>query len=185
MDYGIKVSKIGKNVLGVNSKDTKSIGSSIQDVYKALALAYYNGAVTQVQRYRVAALGLSHDNAVMAVCNCFHEVSCLLEDLNSIAIYCEKAGEIHDSHDLWKKARNHIRHGIREDFDKESKKQKLDSYDYFALPPDLQISIGLDKEAFMISGKLIELSMIEDYLGWAKRIIDSIFRELEATEKTN
>lgn len=173
MNYGLKISKKGENVIDISSEHDEAVGGNISHVYSALAIPYLNGAVDQVKRYKNASAKLP-SNPIEGVNKCLHEVSCLLEDLATISHYLERKGVSHPLHELWTQSRNHIRHDVRENFDVDSDRRKRLRLEYFEIDPTLQTCIGFDPNGFNIGNKTIDLSLISEYLAWASKIIADI-----------
>lgn len=136
----------------------------------ALALTYLLGAKTQVKRYQIAASALKK-KPVNSIYQCLHEASTLFEDLDAIGKYAEKCGSKNDLHQLWLDVRNHIRHDVREEFDKESSYRKNKRGERLKLNPKLQVDIGFTIETIKVGGTVIEISQINTYLQWAENLI--------------
>ena len=69
---------------------------------------------------------------------------------------------------------NHIRHAVREEFDKEDDSVKKERAQRLSLDTKLQISIGFDTDAIKVGGTLVELSEVNKHLSWAEGIIADI-----------
>ncbi len=175
MDFGVKVSHRGFGVINLDreqSKQTPSI-EALPNLLSSLALPYLNGAKKQVGRYQRAASTLPLQ-PVISTMECLHEASTLFEDLNTVVVYMEKCRKNHKQHQLWKDIRNHIRHAVREDYDKENDNVKNNRAKRLCLDPKLQISIGFDKDAIKVGETVVEITDVESYLTWAEGIIAEI-----------
>jgi len=175
MSHGVKISHKGFNVADLDKKrSVKAISKTIlPHLLSGLALPYLLGAKTQVERYVSAASQLKA-NSTMATMSCLHEASTLFEDLNTVVIYMRKSGKDHKDHQLWMDIRNHIRHAVREEFDKENDSVKNERAQRLGLDPKLQISIGFDTDAIKVGGTLVVLSEVKKYLAWAEGVIADI-----------
>ncbi len=180
MNYGIKVSRKDFDVVNLSRARSKKLPSNkaLPNLLSSLALPYLLGAKKQVKRYQAAAL-LLRLRPTISTMDCMHEASNLFEDLNTIAIYMRKCGKDHKDHQLWKNIRNHIRHAVREDFDKENKSVKNDVAQELGLDPKLQIKIGFDKDAIKVGETLVEVDKITTYLTWAEDVIAKILSKAE------
>jgi len=177
MNYGIKVSKQGFNVLDINQNPKEVSGKPIlPHLLQALAVPYLLGAKKQVRRYQIATLKLNK-SSVDGVYECLHEASTLFEDLCTVSKYAEKCGQKNDLHQLWLDVRNHIRHDIREEFDKDSNEYKNKRVQRLKLDPRLQTNIGFNINAIKVGGIRIEIRQINEYLSWAENIMTNILNE--------
>jgi hypothetical protein len=175
MNHGVKISHKGFNVTDLDKeRSAKSISKTVlPHLLSGLALPYLLGAKTQVERYVFAASQLEA-KPTMATMGCLHEASTLFEDLNTVVIYMRKSGKDHKDHQLWMDIRNHIRHAVREEFDKEDDSVNNERAKKLNLDPKLQISIGFDTDAIKVGGTLVELSEVNKYLAWAEGVIADI-----------
>lgn len=185
MNYGIKISKEGFDVL--NEKRNNKPMVSNDPILKTkphllyvISLAYLLGAREQIERYKVAASQLK-SSPITKVYECLHEVSTLFEDLATVSLYAKQCGHDHKEHDLWINIRNHIRHDIRENFDKEAEKRKVDRATELKIPQTLQTNIGFSPSAIKIGGITVDITRIEQYLEWAEKNINETL--VEAKEK--
>lgn len=175
MSYGIKVSHNGFDVIDLNKKRSQKSPSNkaLPNLLSSLALPYLLGAKTQVERYQKAAFLLQLRPAISTM-DCLHEASTLFEDLNTVVVYMRKCGKDHKNHQLWVDIRNHIRHAVREEFDKESDLIKNERARRLELNPKLQISVGFDRDVIKVGGTVVEINEINAYLIWAEDIIAKI-----------
>ncbi len=180
MHYVIQVSHRGFNVTDLKKECSlnASPNKALPHLLSALALPYLLGAKTQVRRYEAVAATLP-TRSTIATMECFHEASTLFEDLNTVVVYIRKCGKDHKSHQLWVDIRNHIRHAIREEYDRENDKVKNDRAKRLGLDPKLQISIGFDKDAIKIGETLVEISDVKSYLAWAEGVIAEILSKAQ------
>lgn len=181
MNYGIKISKKDFDVLNKQSNAKPNTNKS--SVYETkphlryvISLAYLLGARKQIERYTVSASQLKN-SPVTKVYECLYEASTLFEDLATVSLYAEQCGHTNKYHNLWIDIRNHIRHDVRENFDKEDEKRKRDRAANLKMPPTLQTNIGFDIESIKVGGILVKIHQIEEYLDWAetkiKEVLDS------------
>jgi len=175
MNYGIKISKQGYNIINLNEERSElhSEKRALPHLLSALALPYLLGAKTQVQRYQMVASTLERRNP-LATFESLHEASTLFEDLNTVARYIEKCGQKNELHSLWLDVRNHIRHDVREEYDKEDSIRKNRRANRLKLNPKLQTNIGFDMHSIKVGETLIEIQQINSYLSWAEGIITEI-----------
>lgn len=175
MSHGIKVSHKGFDVTNLDKKRSKKLPSNkaLPNLLSSLALPYLLGAKKQVERYQRAALLLQLQPTVGTM-ECMHEVSTLFEDLNTVSVYMRKCGKDHKHHQLWKDIRNHIRHAVREDFDKKNKSINKEVARRLGLDPKLQINIGFDRDAIKLGETVVEIDEVTAYLTWAEDIITKI-----------
>ncbi|MCB9801651.1 MAG: hypothetical protein H6774_01035 [Pseudomonadales bacterium] len=175
MSHGIKISHKGFNVTDLDKeRSVKAVSKTVlPHLLSGLALPYLLGAKTQAERYVFAASQLKA-RPTMATMSCLHEASTLFEDLNTVVIYMRKSGKDHKDHQLWMDIRNHIRHAVREEFDKENDSVKNERAQRLGLDPKLQISIGFDIDAIKVGATLVEVSRIKKYLAWAEGVIVDI-----------
>lgn len=180
MHYVIRVSNRGFNVMDLKQQRSQkpSPNKTLPHLLSALALPYLLGAKTQVKRYEVTAATLS-SRSTLATMECFHEASTLFEDLNTVVVYIRKCGKDHKSHQLWVDIRNHIRHAVREEYDRENDKVKNDRAKRLGLDPKLQISIGFDKDAIKVGETVVEITDVKSYLAWAESVIAEILSQAQ------
>ncbi len=170
-DHGIKITT--KDVSRMGSENNRQ--EALPHLLSVLAWPYLLGAKRQVQRYKTA-IQILQKKSIYGIQVCLHEFSCLFEDLATVARYTEMAGEKHRFHKLWLDVRNHIRHDIREEFDK-TEKRKSYRAKTLGINPNLQVSIGFDEGFIKIGETKITLSDINDYLTWAEDKIARILNE--------
>lgn len=175
MNYGVKISHKGFSVIDLDKERSAKVVSKnvLPHLLSSLALPYLLGAKTQVERYVFVASQLKNRPSISTM-GCLHEASTLFEDLNTVVIYMRKCGKDHKHHQLWMDIRNHIRHAVREEFDKEDDSAKNERAQRLSLDPKLQISIGFDTDAIKVGGTLVELSEVNKYLAWAEGVIADI-----------
>lgn len=186
LDYGIKVSKKGFNVIDLNQERKENTEDNIQPHMEyALALPYLYGAKTQVERFRAAAFTLKQ-NPSGSVITCIHEVSTLFEDLCTVSKYVKKCGNKHDFHKLIRDVRNHIRHDTRDNYDNESdfrKKDRAKRAERLKLDPKLQTSMGFSLDLIKVGDVEIEVKEIISYLDWADKIITDVMKKAKESGK--
>ena len=175
MNYGIKISHKGFSVTDLDKERSLQPNQTklLAHLLSGLALPYLLGAKTQVQRYVEVASELN-TRPTLAAMGCLHEVSTLFEDLNTVAIYMRKCGNDHKDHQLWMDIRNHIRHAVREEYDKEEDPVKKDRAQRLVLDPKLQVCVGFDTDAIKVGATLVTLDQIKKYLAWAEGVIVDI-----------
>lgn len=180
MNYGIKISHRGFDVINLDKKQSQKSSSDkiLPHLLSVLALPYLFGAKTQVKRYWTAA-SLLQSHAISSTMKCLHEASTLFEDLNTVVVYMRKCDKDHKKHQLWGDIRNHIRHSVREDFDKENDSVKNTRAQRLGLNPKLQINISFDKDAIKVGETVIEIREIDAYLTWAENIITEVLNKAE------
>lgn len=171
MNYGIKVSERGVDVIDSNASMTKKEKEyDISHILASLAVPYLNGANTQIKRYQNAASKLK-SHPVDACNECLHEISCLFEDLATIAKYIEMCDETNNLHSVFWDVRNLIRHDIRDNFDNTDSYKKNECAKRLGIPDGLQISIGYNINYISVGTTIINKSDLTNYLGWAGKII--------------
>jgi hypothetical protein len=180
MHYGIKVSHKGFDVTDTGKQRSQKPPSNkvLPHLLSSLALPYLLGAKTQVKRYEATA-ALLPSQSISATMACLHEASTLFEDLNTVVVYIRKCGKDHKSHQLWVDIRNHIRHAVREEYDRENDKVKNDRAKRLDLDPKLQISIGFDKDAIKVGETVVEIADVKSYLAWAEGVIAEILSKAQ------
>lgn len=184
MNYGIKISKRDFNVLDLDQKNqTKKEKREIAHILTLLALPYVLGAKAQVERYKLVARILE-SNPKLGTLGCLHEISNLFEDLNSVLIYLRKCNIDHKDHTTWEDIRNHLRHSIREEFDKDDELKEARSK-RLGLDPRLQVNIGFDLDAVKLGETVIELGRVINYLEWAEKKINLILNEAQQSGKVS
>ncbi len=177
LDYGIKISKRGFNVIDLNQeRRNSSTTSSPPHLVYALALPYLQGAKIQVKRYQIAASTLEKRPSG-GVIDCIHEASTLFEDLCTVSKYAERCGNIHKHHKLWLDVRNHIRHDIREELDNDDNSRKNGRATRLRLDPKLQTSIGFSLDLIKVGETEIKINEIVEYLDWADKVIAKVMNE--------
>lgn len=181
MSHGVKISHKGFSVTDLDKeRSVKAINKKVlPHLLSSLALPYLLGAKTQVERYVFVASQLKTRPSI-ATMGCLHEASTLFEDLNTVVIYMRKCGKDHKLHQLWTDIRNHIRHAVREEFDKEDDSIKNKRAQRLNLDPKLQISIGFDIDAIKVGSTLIEVTQIKEYLAWAEGVIADILAKADS-----
>jgi hypothetical protein len=186
LDYGIKVSKRGFNVIDLNQEPKENKDNSVQPHMEyVLALPYLYGAKMQVTRFQAAALTLKQ-NPSGSVITCIHEVSTLFEDLSTVSRYVEKCGNKHDFHKLIRDVRNHIRHDTRDNYDDESdfrKKDRAKRAKRLKLDPKLQTSMGFSLDLIKVGDVEIEIKEVISYLNWAEGIVAEVMKKAKDSGK--
>lgn len=178
MNYGIKVSKKDVNVLDLDIKAlTNTNKREIAHLLAQLAQPYILGAKTQIIRYQAAALSLE-SNPTSGVIECIHETSNLFEDLNCLLIYLRKCNKDHRDHVVWEDIRNHIRHAIRDEFDKDDTTKEIRAK-RLGVDSRLQIEMGFDLDAVRVGQTLVKLNRIIRYLEWAENECRIILEKAE------
>ncbi|MFA5197158.1 MAG: hypothetical protein WC437_01890 [Patescibacteria group bacterium] len=175
--WGIKISKKGQDISDEIVKIIKPQGESqTAHIQYILVLPYIVGAKKQVDRYQKVAstLGRTQLNGVLV---CIHEVSCLFEDLSTIAIYSELYGKSNDLNDLWRDIRNHIRHDFREEFDDVNDNRKIERAKNLKLTPKLQADIGFTPDSIKIGTVTVEIQQIINYIKWAEDVMAKVLNE--------
>lgn len=180
MNYGIKISHKGFDLLNLSKKRSQKPLSNraLPHLLSSLTLPYLLGAKTQVKRYEIAA-SLLQSSPTAGVMECLHEASALFEDLNTVVVYMRKCATDHKDHQLWIDIRNHIRHAVREEFDKEKDSVKNDRAKRLGLDPKLQINVGFDRDAIKVGETVVEISEVKKYLAWAEGVIAEILIKAE------
>jgi len=174
-NYGIKVSKRGFDVTDTSKPKSKKAPKkrALPSLLSSLALPYLFGAEIQVRRYCTAASTLK-TKPVLGTIECLHEASTLFEDLNTVAKYMEMCGKKYKIHRLWLDVRDHIRHDIREEYDKENKTRKNLRANKLGIDPKLQTNIGFSTDAIKIGKVVIQIKRINSYLDRAEITISKI-----------
>jgi len=174
MAYVIKASRQGFDA--INPKVDiirKPKNPTLPHLLFTFALPYLFGAKEQVKRYQTATLTLKIDT-INSIYRCLHEASTLFEDLSTVAKYIEKCGYKNEMDKFWFDVRNHIRHDIREEFDNNNDKRKNERALRLKINPTLQMDLGFTMESIDIGGVTIKITQINEYLGWAEKIINKV-----------
>lgn len=175
MAYVFKVSKKGHDV--TNGKGSKravpedTSGKPIPSLLYVIAQPYLLGASTQLNRYKEATKLLKDETSGMGVTVCLHEMSSLFEHLATVAKYMQICGHKNDFSELCILVRNHIRHDVRENFEKESEKRKVERSKALGIGSTLEAEIEFRQDAIRVGNVIIEVSAIEAYLVWSGKII--------------
>ncbi len=156
--------------------------------YSAFALIYWEGAVTQVLRYKTVFQKLKKGNKNLnLVLACLHDTSCLLEDLNTVSIYLSKCGEKHELNSLIRTMRNHVRHDIRERFNDTAYSRKIKAHKKLEIASHLQTDMIFYSEYIQIGEKKLYIKDVQKYLNWAWKCMvkewDSAFEKGYIKEK--
>lgn len=180
MNYGIKISHSGFYVTNLEKARSQKPprNKALPNLLSAIALPYLLGAKTQVERYQKAASLLTLRPTISTM-DCLHEASTLFEDLNTVVVYMRKCGRDHGQHKLWEDIRNHIRHAVREEFDKENDSVKNARAQRLGLNPKFQIYIGFDTDAIKVGETLVRIDEVKKYLAWAEGVIAEILNKAE------
>ncbi|HCC68058.1 TPA: hypothetical protein DEP90_02535 [Patescibacteria group bacterium] len=179
MPYVLKVSKKGYDVRDKNKKPKDDSNKPIKESYMLhfLAYPYLLGAKLQMMRYRQEAQRLSKENTITTIIACLHESSCLFEDIATVVLYLKDCGVSHRMNSLLMNIRNHIRHDIRDNLDKEDHRFKESvekRLDNFGIEENLQTEIEFSLEFIRIGNKIIYLKDIDNYLAWAEKHISDM-----------
>lgn len=176
MNYGIKVFKKDvESLKNQNKKSRRVYNKENAHILIALALPYLRGARLQVERYQEASLSLKKDS-INATNNCLHEMSCLFEDLNTVAYYVKLCGKKHRLNRVFREVRNHIRHDIRDNFDSDCEKRDK-RWKYLGIDEQYQTQMGFSYEGIKIGSTFIEIRDINQYLDWVTNIVNSAINE--------
>lgn len=138
-----------------------------------LAHIYIAGATMQLDRYIEAEQAMREkDNNATRMFVVLHEVSCLVEDLASIAAYMRLGAIDHPKHKLWKQSRHHIRHDLRDpavtDEDKGKTRTRLK---YLKMATGLASTMQFKPDHFTIGGTRIDIDEVAEYLAWANDVL--------------
>ncbi len=178
MPYVFKVSKEGFDVYSKKNGLRRGDSSRKEDFRKSmvwpLAIAYLHGARIQLVRYKKAA-SILEKNAVEGILQCLHDVSCLFEDLAIISIYMKSLGAMHEDGDLFITVRDHIRHDVRENLDKEDEKRRARRLEELCVKENLQIDISFDPDYVKVGETKVTIKQIEAYLIWADSVFEKLF----------
>ena len=147
-----------------------------------LAQIYLLGAALQIDRYQEAAISQKHSKKASGLFRELHEVSCLLEDLACIAEYFKLGNFKHPKHKLWKQARHHIRHDMRDSITSESEVgQTKKRHTYLKFKPGVKSQITFDVDRFILGESEISIDEVKDYLDWANDIFQKYIDNSRST----
>lgn len=166
LNQGIKVSA---------RDDTVPNREVLPHLLLSIAKPFLVGGYNEIERYKEA-YEVCKDYAVTGVQLCLHEVSCLFEDLSTVAKYIELTGKTHPSHSLWFDVRNHIRHDIREELDLDERR-KVARAKRLGLDHRLQANIGFDSKHIKVGTTIVTLASVKEYLDWANTVIDEVIED--------
>jgi len=152
----------------------KQTDSTKDHIILSLAKPYVIGARMQLKRYGEARI-ICNEDAVLGVYLCMHEVSTLFEDLNAIVEYFKRTGRIYTDDQLWVDIRHHIRHDLREEFDKDETR-KTNRATRLSMHEHLQGDIRFDTDKIKVGGTEVALYRVEAYLDWANQEITQVFQ---------
>ncbi len=144
-----------------------------------LAISFVNGAMRQIEQYKTCASRLE-DDPLNASMDCLHEVSCLLEDLETIAKYMETAIGEHDDREKWRDLRDHLRHDLREVMFGDEDQRTVSRAKRLRIPNGLMFSISFKEESFTIGSKTVPLVDVTEYLDWAKSKLEDVIQEAQS-----
>jgi len=182
LNYGIKVYKKELESLKNQNKDSRRVyNKKNAHILMTLALPYLRGARLQVERYQEACLGLKNDS-INATNNCLHEMSCLFEDLNTVAYYVKLCGKKHRLNRVFREVRNHIRHDIRDNFDLDCEKRDK-RFKYLGIDEQYQTQVGFSHEKIKIGSTFVEINAINQYLDGVTNIVNLEINEAWKTGK--
>ena len=176
MSYVFKVSKAGYDVNDENVKpsdDQKKTRETIHMLH-FLASPYLLGAKLQLIRYREEARKLNKQRAAIGIMACLHESSCLFEDIVTVLTYLEKCGLSHRMNPLLLDIRNHIRHDIRDNFDKDQDIRKRPRLERLGIKITLQTEMEFSSEFIRVGKKIVYLKDIDSYIAWAESSINKV-----------
>lgn len=133
---------------------------------------YCIGAAMQLDRYIEAERQLrEQDNKVTRMFVVMHEISCLIEDLATLAVYMRNGNIQHPKHKLWKQARHHIRHDLRDPVTNEADAKKTKKrLRFLKIGSGLRSTITFKPEKFTIGDTEIFIDEISDYIDWANEV---------------
>lgn len=166
----LKIAKQGCDIDGVRKEVVAEVKETPRYKYLPFILLFLNGAKKQLERY--IETSQHNENSGMFL-ECLHETSTLFEDLNTLGKYIDKCidsqdlQEMKEKHYLWLNIRNHIRHDIREGFDREMDARKNTRAKELGLDPQLQMDIKLRVDFIQIGTTIVTIKEISDYLDWA------------------
>jgi len=176
MGYGLKVYKKDIEFMKKQTESSrKKYNKENAHILIALALPYLRGARLQVERYQEACLILENDS-INATNDCLHEISCLFEDLNTVAYYVKLCGKTHKLNKVFREVRNHIRHDIRDNFDLDCEWREK-RFKYLGIEEQYQTQIDFSHEKIKVGSTLVEINAINKYLDWVTNIVNSAINE--------
>ena len=141
-----------------------------------LAHVYQLGAYRQLDRYRqVYQEAMKRNNGKLGVSGIFdvlHDVSCLAEDLDSLAVYLETKGFSHEKHKLWKQLRHYVRHDMRDVSSSPAQKGMTEKrHKFLGFKPGLIGELSFRSDEFTVGNHTIVIDEVADYLKWSNEII--------------
>lgn len=134
-----------------------------------MARPFVDGAKIQLKRYVDAQAYCKHD-PIGGVNQCWYELSSLFEHLATVVIYLEHCGVQLPDGQLYKDVRNHIRHDVREEFDRDEK-AKADRATRLGLNPKLQLHVSFLDDGVKIGGTKIENTQISSFINGAEMLV--------------
>lgn len=138
----------------------------------AMARPFVDGAKVQLKRYVEAQAWCKHD-PIGGANQCQYELSSLFEHLATVVAYLKYCG-VEDSHDqVFTDVRNHIRHDVREEFDKDET-NKAARAKRLGLNPKLQMDISFLDDGVRVGSTTITNKEISGYLHGADMIVDTL-----------
>lgn len=141
-----------------------------------LALPYILGAEQQVDRYVVAYEKYkANPTDLRAVSLMMHEISCLVEDLDTIVIFMKARNYSHEMHKLWKEVRRHVRHDLRDESPTSADVEKTQKRAlYLGFRKGMLSEIVTSRESIRFGEKTIELQTIRDYIAWVMETLEAV-----------
>jgi len=176
----LRIAKQGFDVIKNNKERNlpKNTETPVR-MYLPMMMIFSKGAKKQIQRYNeLTALDKKVRNPDVLM-ECLHEIFTMFEDLSTLGKYIQKCGDDtkKEQHNLWLLVRNHIKHDIREAFDREDNEKKNKAARKLKLDPRFQMDMECAADFIRLGGTTVTIKEINDYLKWADIFIENIKKE--------
>lgn len=150
-----------------------------------MARPFVEGAKAQLKRYIEAQAYCKHD-PIGGVNQCWYELSSLFEHLATVVIYLEHCGVQLPDGQLYKDIRNHIRHDVREEFDKDEK-AKADRATRLGLNSKLQLQVSFLNDGVRVGGSKIENTKISGFINSTEMLVFALLNggKIETTQPSS
>jgi hypothetical protein len=178
MNIGVKISSEGYDIQGKESKknvDSPPSSNVTSHMISGIAVAFLYGADVSLKRYVEAASKAESD--ANYVYECLHEVSSLMEHLDSVDRYMIMCGVTDHLHSTILDIRNHIRHDLRDNLSHESNKGRTQRAKKLGINQKLLVHIGFSADAIKVGTTILKVSDIAAFIKTAEQTFMPIIQD--------
>lgn len=176
MSHVIKVSAKGYDIEGKEtSPEQKQKASVTAHMLSGIAVAFLQGAETSLHRYIDAATTMETNINYIFVC--LHELSSLMEHLDSVDRYMIMCGTTDPLHERVRDIRNHIRHDLRDNLSQENNDGRKKRAKKLGINESLLVDIRFARDQIKIGTTVIGTDEISGFIQRADNLFKATIKD--------